>query len=111
MPPGTDPKNRNESRNKIGNTEGLFRGSKYDHSRGTKAVTLACLLFALGALMMPLRRIMGKDGLALAFLCVLLCCAGVAAAALSRVDMAWAGAGAALVLLSALLTPEGSKKT
>ena len=73
-------------------------------------MTLACLLFALGALMMPLRRIMGKDGLALAFLCMLLCCAGVAVTVLSREEMTWAGTGAALVLLSALLTPEGSKK-
>ena len=73
-------------------------------------MTLACLLFALGALMMPLRRIMGKDGLALAFLCVLLCCAGVAAAVLCRAEMTLAGTGTALVLLSALLTPEGSKK-
>lgn len=71
---------------------------------------LVCLLFALGALMMPLRRFMRQEGLALAFLCVLLCCAGVVAVVLSRIDMTWAGAGAALVLLSALLTPEGSKK-
>ncbi len=53
---------------------------------------------------------MRQEGLALAFLCVLLCCAGVVAVVLSRIDMTWAGAGAALVLLSALLTPEGSKK-
>lgn len=72
---------------------------------------ISCLLFALAGLMMLLDRTLRKDSMLFPFLCVLFCCAGVAAGVLSRGSLMTVGTGTVLVLLAVLITPERSGKS
>ena len=71
---------------------------------------VSCLLFALAAAMPLTGRVIRKGSLLLSFLCVLLCCAGVAAGVMSRSEPLPIAAGIAAVLLAVFLTPERSEK-
>ncbi len=68
-------------------------------------------LFALAAVMPLLGRVIGKGGLLLSFLCVLLTCGAVGACVLAGEGLMSAGIGVAAVLLIQLWAGERSGKT